>query len=208
MEEEKMIRRRQPLFLLLVSLSLLLFRGEMGGSEEKESPEREDLVRVEVKGVTLQPLPPHVPVMVLLDRENRRVLPIVIGAFEARAIAWEMEHITAPRPMTHDLIKNILEGIKVKIKRVVITDLRGGTFYATISLITNGPDKKEVIIDSRPSDAIAIALRVKSPIYVKQKVMEDPSIIQLDEQQLKEGEEHWERWLEEQKLEPEPRLNL
>ena len=101
-----------------------------------------------------------------------------MGIFEANAIALEMEKVNTPRPMTHDLIRNILEGIKASITRVVINDLRDNTFYAIIDLMHNN---STVEIDSRPSDAIALALRVKAPIFVTQKVMEEAKSIDLKE---------------------------
>jgi bifunctional DNase/RNase len=162
------------------------------------------LVEMKVKGVTVQPMS-NIPVMLLIDKGEKKALPILIGAFEARAIAFEMEHISTPRPMTHDLIKNILNGIKAKVKKVVINDLKGGTFYATISLFLNNA---EIKLDSRPSDAIALALRVKSPIFVTQKVMKDAAIINLDEKKLREGEKDWEKWLEETPSAPEEKIDL
>jgi hypothetical protein len=196
----------KPLLLLMGIILFLGITQQVGFGQEKKKSNKEELVEVEVKGITLQPLT-HMPVMLLLDREQKRALPIVIGAFEAKAIALEMEHITTPRPMTHDLIKNILDGVKAKIKKVVITDLKEGTFYAIISLrLEEG--NMEITVDSRPSDAIAIALRVKSPIFVTQKIMDDPTTIKLDEEQLKKEEKDWEKWLEEVEPLPEKRLDL
>jgi len=130
-----------------------------------------------VKGLTLDPLT-NMPIVILKDVEGNRALPIWIGANEANAIAMEMERITTPRPMTHDLIRNILEGLKAKVSRIVVNDLRDNTFYAVIFLAVNGT---EGAIDSRPSDAIALALRTKSPIYVAKAVLEASSMLQQNE---------------------------
>ena len=97
------------------------------------------------------------------------MLPIWVGVFEARAIAMEMEQVAPPRPMTHDLIKNIIEGVKAQVTNVVIIDLKDNTFYAQIALHTVAASLQ---IDTRPSDAIALALRVKAPIYVAKTVLD------------------------------------
>ena len=183
---------KRPAFLqLLLLISVGFFLGGSLALGQEKKTDATAVVEMEVKGVTIQPMT-NVPVMLLIDKGKKKALPILIGAFEARAIALEMEHISTPRPMTHDLIKNILSGIKAKVKRVTITALKEGTFYATISLFVNS---SEINLDSRPSDAIAVALRVKSPIFVAQKVMQDAAVIKLDEKKLKEGEEDWEKWL-------------
>ena len=150
-----------------------------------------------VKGLTLDPLT-HMPIIILKDVEGNRALPIWIGANEANAIAMEMERITTPRPMTHDLIRNILEGLKAKVSRIVVNDLRDNTFYAVIFLTVNGT---EVAIDSRPSDAIALALRVKSPIFVAEKVIREAKSIDLTEDKPAEDAQSVRDWIE--NLKPE-----
>jgi len=110
-----------------------------------------------------------IPVVVLKTLEDNVQLPIWIGPVEAMAIQNAIENVEPPRPMTHDLIKNILMGLDIKVDRIVITSLTDNTFYATLVLNSKG---NEVIIDSRPSDAIAIALRMKAPIFVKEEVFE------------------------------------
>lgn len=112
-------------------------------------------------------------VVILKDDVNGRWLPIVVGNTEAQAIALQLEHITPPRPLTHDLVKNLLETIEVKINRVVVNDLRENTYYALISLKGNGSQSE---IDARPSDAIALALRMKAPIFVAEEVMKKASV--------------------------------
>src|SRR2546425_6683480 len=102
------------------------------------------------------------------DEEDKRSLPIWVGIFEANAIALELEKIATPRPMTHDLIKNILEAIDARVTKVVVTDLRDNTFFAALHLQVGD---REYTVDSRPSDAIALALRVSAPIYVDEDVV-------------------------------------
>jgi len=108
------------------------------------------------------------PIILLRDEEDKRTLHIWVGIFEANAIALELEKIPTPRPMTHDLIKNILEAIEARLLKVVVTDLRENTFFAELHLqIGSG----EYTVDSRPSDAIALALRVAAPIFVNEEVV-------------------------------------
>lgn len=108
-------------------------------------------------------------VVILKDEATGRTLPIWVGLFEANAITMGIEHTWTPRPMTHDLLKNILEGMKATVRTVTVNDLRANTFYAIITLEKEG---RQIEIDSRPSDAIALALRVNAPIYVVEKVLE------------------------------------
>ena len=110
--------------------------------------------------------------VILTDEVNRRWLPIFIGPFEAQAIAAELENFKPPRPLTHDLIKNMLDHLNAKVIKVAITSLKENTFFASISIEMNGTHKD---VDSRPSDAIAIALRTKTPILVAPEVMEKAS---------------------------------
>ena len=155
------------------------------------------MLQMVVKGLTLDPLT-NMPIVILKDVEGNRALPIWIGANEANAIAMEMERIPTPRPMTHDLIRNILEGLKAKVSRIVVNDLRDNTFYAVIFLTVNGT---EVAIDSRPSDAIALALRVKSPIFVAEKVIREAKSIDLTEDKPAEDAQSVRDWIE--NLKPE-----
>ena len=128
----------------------------------------EALVEVRVQGVTMDPQGAS-PVVLLQEIQGDRVMPIWIGVFEARAIAMEMEKVVPPRPMTHDLIKNILEGMNARVKQVIITALKENTFHAQITVAMGA---KTVPIDARPSDAIALAVRVNVPIYVAKAVFE------------------------------------
>jgi bifunctional DNase/RNase len=155
------------------------------------------MVEMKVKGLTLDPLT-NMPIVILKDLEGKKALPIWVGIFEANAIALEMEQVTTPRPMTHDLIKNILEGLQARVNRVVVNDLKDNTFYAVISLTLNGT---EILIDSRPSDAIALALRVNAPIFVEKKVIDEARSIDFTEQTAgkeseEESSEDWKKWLE------------
>jgi len=126
------------------------------------------MIRMKVAKIILDPVT-NSPIVILKDLEERKALPIWIGLFEANAIAMELEKVVTPRPMTHDLIKGILESLSAEVKKIVVDNLVENTFYATIYLSTH--EGQEVQIDSRPSDAIALALRTNAPIYVKQEVI-------------------------------------
>ncbi len=150
------------------------------------------MLEMKVRGLTLDPLS-NMALVILRDLEGTKALPIWVGIPEANAIALEIEQVPTPRPMTHDLIKNILEGLAAKVTRVVVNDLRDSTFYATIHLSQNG---QEYRIDSRPSDAIAVALRVKAPIFVTTDVIERAGSIDLSGQDVTEEPEKLKEWLE------------
>jgi bifunctional DNase/RNase len=107
------------------------------------------------------------PVVLLVDQAESLALPIWIGTPEAQSIALELQGVKMPRPMTHDLMRAMLTHLTVSVRRIVVTDLQNGTYFAEIHLISNGND---VVVDSRPSDAIALALRTEAPIYVEEKV--------------------------------------
>jgi bifunctional DNase/RNase len=133
-------------------------------------------------------------VVVLLDSEQERVLPIWIGPMEGNAIAIGMEKVNTPRPMTHDLMKNLLDEFKVEVVKVVVTDLKDDTFYAVIHLSVDGKERE---IDARPSDAIALAVRVEAPIYCAEKVMKTAADLGLLKQRSDFSEsEDLKRWLE------------
>ena len=151
------------------------------------------MVEMKVERLTLDPLT-NMPIIILKDLLSDKALPIWVGYFEANAIALEIEKINTPRPMTHDLLRSMISSLHAKVKHVLINDLKNNTFFAVISVIQNGSD---MMIDSRPSDAIALALRTKSPIFVEEKVIEaakkldlpDPGKIQNDEKQ------QWKDWI-------------
>src|SRR5258706_2588388 len=121
-----------------------------------------------VKALIVDPIA-NMPVVILRDEDEKNFLPIWVGVFEANAIALQMEGVTTPRPMTHDLLKNIIQEIEANVVQVVINNLQENTFYAQIFLRVGG---KELKIDSRPSDAIALALRTDSPVFVEETVLE------------------------------------
>lgn len=132
------------------------------------------LVAVRVDRVTLDTSTNRF-VVILKDDINGRWLPIVVGSPEAQAIALQLERISPPRPLTHDLMKSLLDSIRASITRIVVNDLRENTYYAAISIKTNGTIKE---IDARPSDAIALALRMQAPIFVEEIVMKRAGIIE------------------------------
>jgi uncharacterized protein len=129
-------------------------------------------VEMTIRGLLVDPVT-NSPIVILKDVGSETVLPIWVGAYEANAIALEMEKVSTPRPMTHDLIKNVLTGLETQVHKVVVTELREDTFYAVIWLERGG----EVIsIDSRPSDALALALRVDCPIFVEELVLKNSKL--------------------------------
>lgn len=129
-----------------------------------------DKVQVDILGLSTSPAGGGAYALILKEVAGNRRLPIIIGAYEAQSIALEMEGIKPPRPLTHDLMKTIIDRLGVTLYEVTVSELRDGTFYARLSL-----DSQE--IDSRPSDAIALAVRYGVPIYVSEKVMEEASFI-------------------------------
>ncbi|MBI5021355.1 MAG: bifunctional nuclease family protein [Ignavibacteriales bacterium] len=144
-------------------------------------------IQVDIMGLSTSPASGGAYALILKEVSGNRRLPIIIGAFEAQSIALEIEGIKPPRPLTHDLMKNIIETLGSELIEITIGELREGTFYATLSF--DGQD-----IDARPSDAIALAVRFGVPIFVSDKVMEEASF-------LPESEEH-----EPEKTPPENRL--
>jgi bifunctional DNase/RNase len=152
-------------------------------------------LEMKVRGLALDPMS-NMPIIILRDEDDKRSLPIWVGIFEANAIALELEKIATPRPMTHDLIKNILETIEARVLKVMVTDLKENTFFAVLHLQVG---ETEYTVDSRPSDAIALALRVAAPIYVDEDVVRKAKSIEV----TKEGEtvkaddpERLREWLE------------
>jgi bifunctional DNase/RNase len=152
-------------------------------------------IEMKIKGLVVDPLS-KMPIVVLEDQRSERILPIWIGVFEANAIALKIENIVTPRPMTHDLLKTFLEKTGIDIQRIVVNDVRDNTFYAMIHCLHNGIP---LIIDSRPSDAIALALRVKAPIFVEESVVSKAHSLKFDENL--EDSEKLKKWLE--NLQPE-----
>lgn len=132
------------------------------------------LIAMSIKGLMLDPVS-NSPIVVLRDEEERFFLPIWVGIFEANAIALQLENVTTPRPMTHDLLRNTISELDAQVTRIVINDLRDSTFFAQIRLLMTGGRTLE--IDARPSDAIALALRTEAPIFVAQSVLEQAQTI-------------------------------
>ena len=127
----------------------------------------QDDIEVQIRGLMLDPVT-NMPIVVLKDIASELVLPIWVGVFEANAIALELEKAPTPRPMTHDLLRHFARGLGATVAKVVVSDLREDTFYATVWMEQNG---EQVSIDARPSDAIALALRADCPIYVSKRVL-------------------------------------
>src|SRR5918998_2835264 len=147
-------------------------------------------VEMKIRGLTMDPVT-QMPIVVLKDVNGNTVLPIWVGIFEANAIALEIEKVSTPRPMTHDLLKTVLLGLDAGIKKVVVNDLRDDTFYAVIWLEREG---ELISIDSRPSDALALALRLDCPIYVDDNVLKTSKLTNTVNEKVQSDELR--KWLE------------
>ncbi len=147
-------------------------------------------VEMKIRGLMMDPVT-NMPIVVLKDLNGNTILPIWVGIYEANAIALEIEKVSTPRPMTHDLIKILLLGLGTGIRKVVVSELKDDTFYAVIWLDRDG---ELISVDSRPSDALALALRLDCPIYVDESVLKTSkrSSAAAD----KQHEEEQRRWLE------------
>jgi len=143
------------------------------------------LMEVKVMGIVVDPKASN-PVVILVDLGGRKALPIWIGVFEAEAISRGLEDVVTLRPMTHDLMKQILDTFRVSVTQVVIHDIKENTYYANLHLSVDG---RELIVDSRPSDAIALAVRVKAPIFVTESVVEATKDLGVFASQLLEGQD-------------------
>lgn len=143
-----------------------------------------------IKGLMMDPIT-NSPIVILQDSQSGTLLPIWVGIFEANAIALQIERVDTPRPMTHDLLKNVLQHMDTRVEKIVVTELKENTFYALIHLRHDG---QSMIIDSRPSDAIALALRTDSPIFVEEEVVQNSRNITLDKENL--DPEEVKKWLE------------
>ncbi|HSP17789.1 MAG TPA: bifunctional nuclease family protein [Thermoanaerobaculia bacterium] len=146
-----------------------------------------DLVPMSIKGLMLDPVS-NSPIVVLKDEHDKFFLPIWVGIFEANAIALQLENVTTPRPMTHDLLRNMISELDARVIRIVINDLRDSTFFAQIRLITG---EKTLEVDARPSDAIALALRTEAPIFVAQSVLDQAQTISPDSEDQDEKLKKW-----------------
>ena len=147
-------------------------------------------VEMQINGLMIDPVT-NMPIVILKDKTGKKILPIWVGVFEANAIVLQIENVATPRPMTHDLITNMLNQFDAGVERVVVSELRDNTFYAMIYLERNG---QTMAIDARPSDAIAVALRTKAPIFVEEVVVEDAR--NLDLFKNVSDSEKLEKWLQ------------
>ncbi len=160
-------------------------------SEQELEKDLDNLIQMKVTGLTIDPFT-NMPIIILKDMEEKTALPIWIGLIEASAIATELEKIQLSRPMTHDLMRSMMNEFEVTLLKVEVNDLADNTFYARIFLERDG---KKVDFDSRPSDAIALALRLEAPIYVDKKVMEKSRRIDLSKTADEEGTKK-QKWAE------------
>ena len=148
-----------------------------------------ELIAMSIKGLMLDPVS-NSPIVVLKDDDEKFFLPIWVGIFEANAIALQLENITTPRPMTHDLLRNMIAELNARVLRIVINDLRDSTFFAQIRLAIGSSDRT-LEVDARPSDAIALALRTEAPIYVAQSVLDQAQTITPEEADTEEKSKKW-----------------
>jgi bifunctional DNase/RNase len=153
------------------------------------------LIEMSIKGLMVDPMA-GTPIVILKDKQGDRVLPIWVGVPEANAIALQIENVSTPRPMTHDLLRNIITDLEGRVDRVVVSDLRDNTYFAIIHLTVRG---ERVAVDARPSDAIALALRTRSPILVEEAVIEHARTADFAAEPAEN--ERLQKWLE--SLDPE-----
>jgi uncharacterized protein len=147
-------------------------------------------IEMSIKGLMVDPVT-NTPIVILRDKEGQKVLPIWVGIFEANAIALQIENIATPRPMTHDLLRNVIHDLKAEVQKIVVCDLQENTFYALIYLQLNG---STVAIDARPSDAIALALRTRAPIFVEDTVIDNAKTVDFTTEKADADRLH--QWLE------------
>jgi uncharacterized protein len=153
------------------------------------------LIEMSIKGLMVDPIT-NTPIVILKDKQGDRVLPIWVGIFEANAIALQIENIATPRPMTHDLLRNVIKDLDGQVERIVVCDLKENTFYAIIYLTVRG---ETIAIDARPSDAIALALRTRSPIMVEETVIDNAKHTEFGAERA--DSDRLQKWLE--NLDPE-----
>ena len=153
------------------------------------------LIEMTIKGLMLDPIT-NTPIVILKDKDGDRVLPIWVGLFEANAIALQIENVATPRPMTHDLLRNIITDLDGRVDRVVVSDLKENTFYAIVHLTVRG---ERIAVDARPSDAIALALRTRAPILVEETVIENAKTVDFASERA--DNDRLQKWLE--SLDPE-----
>jgi bifunctional DNase/RNase len=147
-------------------------------------------IEMTIKGLMVDPVT-NMPIIILRDEAGQRVLPIWVGIFEANAIALQIENIATPRPMTHDLLRNVIRDLRANVNKIVVCDLKDNTFYALIYLDVAG---ESVSVDARPSDAIALALRTRAPIYVEEAVIDNAKTLDFGAE--RGDSERLQKWLE------------
>jgi len=147
-------------------------------------------IEMSIKGLMVDPVS-NMPIVILRDKDGAKTLPIWVGMFEANAIALQIENISTPRPMTHDLLRNVIHDLKASVQKIVVCDLQDSTFYALIYLTLNG---EIVAIDARPSDAIALALRTRAPIFVEETVIDNAKTVDVTADKADADRLH--KWLE------------
>jgi bifunctional DNase/RNase len=149
-------------------------------------------IEMTIKGLMVDPIT-NTPIVILRDKDGQKVLPIWVGIFEANAIALQIENIATPRPMTHDLLRNVIHDLNAEVKKIVVCDLQENTFYALIYLAIDGRGEL-VAIDARPSDAIALALRTRAPIFVEDTVIDHAKTVDFTTEKADADRLH--KWLE------------
>src|SRR5215210_3451842 len=147
-------------------------------------------IEMSIKGLMVDPVT-NMPIVILRDKDGEKVLPIWVGLFEANAIALQIENVETPRPMTHDLLRNVIADLKASVQKIVVCDLQENTFYALIYLSMNGDT---LAIDARPSDAIALALRTRAPIFVEESVIDHAKTVDFAPDKADADRLH--KWLE------------
>jgi bifunctional DNase/RNase len=147
-------------------------------------------IEMTIKGLMIDPIT-NMPIIILRDQEGQRVLPIWVGVFEANAIALQIENVQTPRPMTHDLLKNVIDDLRAQVERIVVCELKENTFYARIHMTSAG---RAFEVDARPSDAIALALRTHSPIFVEETVIQSARSVESSKENMDLG--RLQKWLE------------
>ena len=148
------------------------------------------LIEMQIKGLMLDPVT-NVPIVILRDADGQRVLPIWVGPAEANAIALQVENLASPRPMTHDLLRDLVASLGASVSRVIISALKAGTFYAYLELKTSSG---LVMVDARPSDALALAARTRAPIFVQPAVLEQSRSVEVTTDQA--DQDRLQKWLE------------
>ena len=148
------------------------------------------LIEMTIKGLMVDPIT-NTPIVILKDKDGDRVLPIWVGVFEANAIALQIENVSTPRPMTHDLLRNIITDLDGRVDRIVVSDLKDNTFFALIHLTVKG---EGIAVDARPSDAIALALRTRAPILVEETVIDNAKTVDFGSERL--DNDKVQKWLE------------